>query len=120
MIKIAFACIAAALIDSAQALYVKGKCPNVTSIPYRSEIATPIWYRFSYIDQHTFTLFNTVAKAANLNTTCMNDGKHGYSESEYAYWFQNSTSITSLNYLFYDATTATSLVYTCIDQKRFK
>ena len=50
MLKLAIACIAAALFGTADALYNKGKCPDITSIPYRSEIATPTWQRFSYTD----------------------------------------------------------------------
>ena len=57
MLKLAIACVAAALFGTADALYNKGKCPDITSIPYRSEIATPTWQRFSYTDQMTYGYF---------------------------------------------------------------
>ena len=124
MFKILIACVAAAMLGSAQAGYVSGKCPNITSIPYRAEFANRALKRALYTDDTTFSYIKLLNKAVGasqgLNMTCLNDGTYGFSASQYAYWFQNSTGTLAMNYLFHDAPTDTHFAYMCIDQRKLR
>ena len=91
MLKVVLACVAAALIGTASAGYSNGKCPNITSIPYRSEIGNRVLHRALYADTTTYSYINLLQKATanskSINMTCLNDGTYGFSASQYAYWF---------------------------------
>ena len=124
MFKILIACVAAVMLGSAQAGFVSGKCPNITSIPYRAEFANRALKRALYADDTTFSYIKLLNKAVGasqgLNMTCLNDGTYGFSASQYAYWFQNSTGTLAMNFLFHDAPTGTQLTYMCIDQRKLR
>ena len=117
-------CLAAALLGQASAGYASGKCPNITSLPYRAEFANRIQHRVLYADDTTYNYINLLQKATanskSINMTCLKDGTYGYNATRYAYWYQNSTGTLAMNFLFYDAPTGTQLLYYCVDQMKMR
>ena len=113
-------CIVAAALGLTEALYVKNrKCPNVTSVPYNSEMATTTFHRALYIDSMTYSYANQVTKltpvSRSFNMTCANGGTWGNTPALYEEWYQNETSPLAMNVLYYDGPTQTRFYYNCLD-----
>ena len=77
-------CVVAAALGLTEAGYVSNrKCPNVTSIPYDSAMATRTLHRALYVDSTTYSYANQLSKVTpaskGINMTCPNDGTWGTS-----------------------------------------
>ena len=122
--KFLIVCVIAAALGIAEAGYVTGKkCPTVSSIAYSSDMATRTLHRALYVDSTTYGYINQLNKVSptskGINMTCLNDGTYGFSQAQFAYYYQNATGPTSMNFLYFDPVTATSFFYDCVDQAKF-
>ena len=74
---------AVALIATANAGIVPGPCPNVTTLPYDTSMATRIGHYLLAVDKTVYSYLGLAEKLAPAgvlpNLTCLNLGNFGYS-----------------------------------------
>ena len=107
---------------TAQAGLASGACPNVFTMPWIADMINPIGHNLLYMDSTLYSylgMFEKFIPAGTIpNTTCLDLGHFGYTNSQYQGEFVNQTNPLALKELFFDAATGTQVAYDCIDSTK--